>query len=172
MINIIEIKAKSNDHAKIRAILLSNDAHLKGKDHQVDIYFNAPNGRLKLRKGDIENNLIYYERANNSGPKHSKVSLYKSDPSSTLKTVLENAMGTKVVVDKQREIYFIDNVKFHLDEVKDLGTFVEIEAIDENGQKSTQELLAQCQNYLKLFEIEDDDLIAVSYSDLILDLQS
>ena len=162
MINIIEI----------RAILNDKNARLKGIDHQVDVYFNTSNGRLKLRKGDIENNLIFYDRANNSGPKHSKVNLYKSAPNSNLESVLENAMGIKVVVDKQREIYFIDNVKFHLDVVKDLGTYVEIEAIDEEGIRTNEELLAQCQHYLNLFEIEEEDLIAVSYSDLILELQN
>ena len=34
-------------------------------------------------------------------------------------------------MDKKREIYFIHNVKFHIDNVKNLGTFIEIEAIDE-----------------------------------------
>jgi adenylate cyclase class IV len=49
---------------------------------------------------------------------------------------------------------------------------VEIEAIDEEGIRTNEELLAQCQHYLKLFEIEEEDLIAVSYSDLILELQN
>jgi predicted adenylyl cyclase CyaB len=36
-------------------------------------------------------------------------------------------------VDKHREIYFVGNVKFHLDTVEGLGTFVEIESIDMDG---------------------------------------
>ena len=78
------------------------------------------------------------------------------------------ALGILVVVDKKREIYFIDNVKFHIDEVEDLGTFVEIEAIDNDGTIGKEKLLEQCQFFLDLFRISQGDLISVSYSDLLL----
>jgi len=82
--------------------------------------------------------------------------------------LLTKALGILVVVDKQREIYFIDNVKFHIDTVKELGTFVEMEAIDENESVGKEKLLEQCQSYLDLFKIPKKDLISVSYSDLLL----
>ena len=169
MINIIEIKARSTHPETIRVILKNHQAIFKGKDHQIDIYFNVNNGRLKLRKGAIENNLIHYNRSNESGPKHSIVHLYGSKAESNLETVLTEAIGVKVIVDKQREIYFIENVKIHLDEVKNLGTFLEIEAIDEKGEFTKVELLEQCNTYLTLFNVKEEDLIAVSYSDLILE---
>jgi predicted adenylyl cyclase CyaB len=77
-------------------------------------------------------------------------------------------LGVLVVVDKEREIYFIDNVKFHLDKVKNLGNFVEIEAID-NKNIGKEKLLKQCNEYMKLFSIDKKDLIAESYSDMLLD---
>ncbi|MFH1471481.1 MAG: hypothetical protein ABIF85_01160 [Nanoarchaeota archaeon] len=54
----IEIKARSNNQDKIRSVLKSKNAEFKGIDHQVDTYFNASFGRLKLREGTIENSLI------------------------------------------------------------------------------------------------------------------
>src|SRR3989338_1716527 len=164
----IEIKAKCNDHEKIRAILKSRNADFKGTDHQIDTYFKVNNGRLKLREGNIENFLVFYERENKKGPKQSNVILFKSDPNSSLKEILLTSLGTLVVVDKQREIYFIENVKFHIDTVKNLGTFMEIEAIDIDGSFGKEKLLEQCQNYLDLFGIPKNDLISVSYSDLLL----
>src|SRR3989338_2654241 len=164
----IEIKAKCNDHEKIRSILKSRSADFKGTDHQIDTYFKVNNGRLKLREGNIENFLVFYERENKEGPKQSDVILFKSDPNSSLKEILLTSLGLLVVVDKQREIYFIENVKFHIDTVKDLGTFMEIEAIDSDGTYSKEKLLEQCQNYLDLFGISQNDLISVSYSDLLL----
>jgi predicted adenylyl cyclase CyaB len=164
----IEIKAKCNNHEKIRSILKSRNADFKGTDHQMDTYFNVKKGRLKLREGNIENFLVYYERENKEGPKQSDVILFKSDPNSSLKELLLKSLGTMVVVDKQREIYFIENVKFHIDTVKNLGTFMEIEAIDTNESIGKGKLLEQCENYLKLFGILKDDLISVSYSDLLL----
>ena len=163
----IEIKAKCSDHEKIRSILKSRNAYFKGTDHQIDTYFKVNNGRLKLREGNIENFLVFYERENREGPKQSNVILFKSDPNSSLKEILLTSLGILVVVDKQREIYFIENVKFHIDTVKNLGTFMEIEAIDSDGAFGKEKLLEQCENYLKLFGIPKDDLISVSYSDLL-----
>lgn len=164
----IEIKARSNNQDKIREILKTKNADSKGIDHQTDTYFNVSFGRLKLREGNIENHLIHYDRENKEGPKQSNVILFKADPKSSLKEILTKTLGVLVVVDKQREIYFIDNVKFHIDTVKDLGTFIEIEAIDENKNIGKEKLLEQCQFFLKLFEISHKDLILFSYSDLLL----
>ena len=164
----IEIKAKCNDHEKIRSILKSRKADFKGTDHQIDTYFKVNNGRLKLREGNIENFLVFYEREDKEGPKQFNVLLFKSDPNSSLKEILLTSLGALVIVDKQREIYFVENVKFHIDTVKNLGTFMEIEAIDSDGSFSKEKLLEQCQNYLDLFGIPKVDLISVSYSDLLL----
>ena len=164
----IEIKAKSNNQDAIREILKSKNADFKGVDHQIDTYFKVNNGRLKLREGKIENHLIHYQRKNKEGPKQSDVTLFKSDPKSSLKEILTKALGILVVVNKKREIYFIDNVKFHIDIVEDLGTFVEIEAIDNDGTIGKDKLLEQCQFFLDLFKISQEDLISVSYSDLLL----
>ena len=68
---------------------------------------------------------------------------------------------------KAREIFFIENVKFHLDTVKGLGTFVEIEAIDRDGSIGQDKLLAQCEHYISLFGIKDEDLLEKSYSDMV-----
>jgi adenylate cyclase class 2 len=168
MHHIIEIKARSTQQEKVREILTNKKAIFKGIDHQIDSYFNVPNGRLKLREGNIENHLIHYHRSNQEGPKLSEVSLYKTQPESSLKKILSDALGVLVVVDKQREIYFIDNVKFHIDTVKELGTFVEIEAIGNKGESSKEVLQEQCEHFIKLLKIEEKDLVAVSYSDLLL----
>lgn len=165
----IEIKAHCENQEEIREKLKSNNAEFKGVDHQVDTYFNVNHGRLKLREGNIENHLIHYDRENKAGPKQSNVLLFKSDPQSSLKEILTKALGILVVVDKIREIYFIGNVKFHIDFIKDLGKFVEIEAIDSEGMLGKDKLLEQCRFYLELFNISQEDLIAVSYSDLLLE---
>ncbi|MDZ7625742.1 MAG: class IV adenylate cyclase [Ignavibacteriaceae bacterium] len=164
----IEIKARTTEPDRIREILKTNNADFIGVDHQVDTYFKVASGRLKLREGNIENHLIYYERENTSGPKKSIVMLYKNNPDSNLKEILIKSLGVLTVVDKRREIYFIDNVKFHLDSVVGLGTFVEIEAIDKDGTIGNEKLLEQCNYYLNLLLISKEDLIATSYSDMLL----
>lgn len=127
-----------------------------------------PDGRLKLREGNIENFLIYYERSNQAGPKEAKVMLYKCEPEASLKQILLKVLPVLVAVDKRREIYFIGNVKFHIDTVEGLGTFMEIEAIDTEGTIGREKLQEQCQHYLTELGIEEADLLSSSYSDMLM----
>ena len=168
-IEIIEIKARCKTTDGIRKNLLSLGATSIGTDRQIDTYFVVPEGRLKLRRGNIENTLIQYHRSNQSGPKLSNVKLYKPNDVDALYATLRAAIPVLVEVDKQREIYFIENVKFHIDHVKGLGDFIEIEAIDEVGDIGITKLNAQCEHYLKLFDVDPGDLMTHSYSDMILE---
>ena len=167
-IKIIEIKAKARNIEKVKSVLSEKQADFKGVDHQVDTYFRVSKGRLKLREGTIENTLIHYHRPNQAGPKKSEVTLYRPQPDAALKSVLTEALGVLTIVDKKRAIYFINNVKFHIDEVKHLGHFIEIEAIDEEGTIGEASLLEQCERYISLFGIDENDLLKNSYSDMML----
>lgn len=164
----IEIKARCKNHEKIRKILKSKKAVFKGLDKQTDIYFNSETGRFKLRKGNIENSLVFYDREDIEGPKQSNVILHYPQKESNIEEILVAACGIKIKVVKDREIYLIDNIKFHLDKIKGLGTFVEIEAIDAEGNLGEELLYKQCNEYLNLFEISKDDLLSKSYSDMLI----
>lgn len=164
----VEIKAIVNDPSFVRNYLVNHSAIFKGTDEQTDTYFNVNTGRLKLREGTIENNLIFYNRTNQAGPKSSHFNLVKIEDAKGLKEVLERSCGIKMIVRKKREIYYIDNVKFHIDEVPGLGSFIEIEAGNILADKTESELLDQCNFYLNEFGIKEEDLIAESYSDLLM----
>ena len=164
----IEIKAKCSNHEKIRKILKKKNANFLGIDHQEDTYFNVKYGRLKLREGDIENNLVYYQRENKSGPKESDFMLFPVKKDSSLKLLLKKSLGILVIVKKVREIYYLDNVKIQLDNVKGLGKFMEIEVDDKNGKIKKAKAFEQCNYYMNLFGIKKEDLISVSNSDLLL----
>jgi adenylate cyclase, class 2 len=164
----VEIKARCTDPGFIRQYLLSHKADYKGTDEQTDTYFNVPGGRLKLREGNIENNLIFYERNNQQGPKNSHFHMVKAHEPAKLKDLLTKSLGIKVIVEKKREIYYIDNVKFNLDEVPVLGAFIEIEAGNVLADLSAEELKAQCDFYMKAFNIKQDELVDISYSDMLL----
>ncbi|WP_020566735.1 class IV adenylate cyclase [Neolewinella persica] len=167
--HLVEIKARSTRTAEQRALLLARGADFKGTDHQIDHYFNVPEGRLKLRSGNIEHSLIFYQRSNQAGPKDSSVAFTKIESQELADSVavtLGQALGTWIKVDKQREIYFIDNVKFHLDEVLGFGSFIEIEAIG-NSADQREELLQQCQEYMAYLGVREDELVENSYSDML-----
>ncbi|MGB8190494.1 MAG: class IV adenylate cyclase [Chitinophagaceae bacterium] len=166
----IEIKARTSKADVIRQYLIDHAAELRGIDEQTDTYFNATHGRLKLREGKIENSLIYYHRKEIGGPKQSDVELIKTDDGPALKSVLEKALGIKTIVKKRREIYYIGNVKFHLDTLDALGSFVEIEASNQFDPLPEQRLRDQCREYMQAFGISDEDIVNGSYSDMIADV--
>ena len=167
-IHIIEFKAQVQDLAAAETLLQTLSPIFKGEDEQVDTYFNVHTGRLKLREGAIENALIWYERPDEAGSKESQVLLHKHLRDEALKEILIKLHGIKVVVHKTRRIYFVDNVKFHFDDVKELGKFMEVEAIDETGELGLKRIQQQCDYYASFFNIIPADYIAVSYSDLLL----
>ena len=167
----IEIKAKCFHPEKVEAFLISNGAKFAGLDHQKDTYFNVPLGRLKLRQGNIENSLIFYQRPDQQGPKQSDFSLSKITDGPATEQLLSKALGIKVIVEKKRKIFFIDNVKFHLDEVPGLGSFVEIEAGNlSDSSKTVDDLRIQCDYYMKAFAVSEAELVHHSYSDMLLAL--
>jgi adenylate cyclase class 2 len=122
----VEIKARCSNPEAVLTRLADLGAVAQGVDHQIDTYFHAASGRLKLRSGNIENSLIHYLRDDQAGPKDSHVTLLatRADESSALRHLLAAALGVAVEVDKHRHILWIDNVKFHVDTVVGLGTYV------------------------------------------------
>lgn len=166
----IEFKARVAAIEPYENLLRSLHPEFRGLDHQIDTYFNSTHGRLKLREGNIENALIQYERADYAGAKSSTVTLYNHVPHPALKAILSQQLGVKVVVDKQRKIYFIDNVKFHFDIVVGLGHFIEVEAIAQDDSHTKAGLQEQCDYYIDFFKIQPVQFIEQSYSDLLLTL--
>ena len=164
----IEVKARCPNPEKIEEHLHRLHARYVGEDHQTDTYFKVPGGRLKLREGRIENALIRYNRSENPGLKRSDVILYEvGEAMPALKHILEDTLGTEIIVRKQRKIFFIENVKFHIDRVEKLGDFVEIEAIDRDGSVGEPTLRKQCEYYMDRLGISESDLVTGSYSDLL-----
>lgn len=163
-----EIKARCSDLVRVRGILKACRAEFQGLDRQIDTYFRVPSGRLKLREGKIENALIYYKRADQKNSKRCDAVLCECRDAGTIKKILGIACGILTVVDKKREIFFFGNVKFHLDRVKGLGNFVEIEAQDKSGKFGPAKIQKQCDFFQKLLGVRPQDLLADSYSDQVL----
>jgi predicted adenylyl cyclase CyaB len=161
-----EFKARIKDEQRVRDALKTLKARSIGTDHQVDTYFRVPAGRLKVREGRIENALIFYRRSNARRARQSAVEMMLLPRRNSLRVILARALATLAVVDKHREIYFVKNVKIHLDRVRQLGKFLEVEAISRTGD--VKKIRSQARHFQQLFSITAKDIVAESYSDLIL----
>jgi predicted adenylyl cyclase CyaB len=161
-----EFKARLNNEQQVRAALKRLDARFIGTDHQVDTYFRVPSGRLKVREGRLENALIFYQRSNLRRARQASVEMMLLPRRNSLRAILARSLGILAVVDKRREIYFVKNVKIHLDRVRRLGKFLEVEAISRAGD--VKKIRSQARQFQELFGITAKDIVAESYSDLIL----
>src|ERR1035437_347557 len=164
----VEVKARCHDPIASRAALLALGAHLVGVDNQIDTYFTCSRGRLKLREGTLENCLISYTREDGLQPKQSRIILAETEPGTDLKAVLTQALGVLVIVDKVRELYRLSNVRLHIDEVRGLGHFIEIEVVTKDEEGGMEGLHEQCESLMSVLRIKTEDLLAASYSDMIL----
>ncbi len=165
-----ELKARTTREAEIRHWLTAQNADFRGVDEQTDTYFRLQPGmgRLKLRRGNIENNLIHYHRSDDPQARVSDVALAPAADAEALANCMTRALGVLVEVRKRREIYFVGNVKIHLDELDGLGQFVEIEAIAPAPDFPVEKLQEQCVYFSNAFGIRPEDILAESYSDLLL----
>ncbi|MDR0228902.1 MAG: class IV adenylate cyclase [Flavobacteriaceae bacterium] len=164
----VEFKAKVDDLSFYEEKLKQLGAYCEGSFKQADTYFNAKVGRLKLREYEDYSSLIYYNRENVTSSKESEVIYYKHETNYALLDILKLQLGVKVYVEKVRVIYKVDNVSIHLDTVHGLGTFIEVEAEAKNESYTAAKLEEQCNYYYALFQLTAADLVAPSYSDLLL----
>lgn len=165
----VEIKARVSDPA----ILTAKAKALAGEDgsfsQQVDTFFNATNGRLKLRNIQGEKaKLIHYDRPDQSGPKLSDFLITCVEDADGLKKVLANAVGIKGEVRKTRHLIMCDQTRIHIDDVEGLGHFMELEVqlredqTIEDGERIAEDIMGK-------LGINKEDLITGAYMDLLLD---
>ena len=167
---LVELKARVDDLNVIRKKLINLGTQHMGTYQQIDLYFEVPKGRLKLRemKGDNEAELIYYEREDVARPKRSDIYILKIGKPKFFKALLKKALKTKIVVDKVREIYQHEGTQIHLDTVKKLGTFIEFEREKSADRDITRKDLQVVEELKEKLGICPENLERLSYSDIIL----
>ena len=167
MASNIEIKARVDDFAALKARVESLSDQPLRIIPQEDTFFNTDKGRLKLRLlAPNQGYLIYYERPNQDGPKRSDYYLSKTEEPETLKNVLTLALGVRGVVRKTRHLYMVGQTRIHLDEVEGLGHFMELEVVMEAGQ-SEAEGQSIAENLMRRLGVREDALLEGAYMDLL-----
>ena len=166
-----ELKVYCNDFAIARQLLSDDGAVFVETKEQVDYYYRLPpdtaadgNRRLKLRIEDRRRELIYYCEGQESGERTSRFQFAAADDPMK-ETDLAAALGVRVIVRKQRELWRKDNVIFNLDNVDGVGQILEVEVQAQDGY----DIDAQLAGYIRLFEPCLGDRIVGSNEDLVTD---
>lgn len=164
--HLVELKARYEDLGKARALLTG--AEYVGRFRQTDTYFSLGDRRLKLRavEGNREGQLVYYERPDEGGVKESLVLLADLPDAAAVLDILRRTFPVQAEVRKTREIYRLEGVQIHLDSVDGLGKFIEFEKAV-SGEAERDAGRSQLESLSRYFQIDPEDLMASSYSDLL-----
>ena len=163
----VEIKARVADAAALRIRVAGAATGPPVIIGQRDTFFAVARGRLKLRRfDDGTGELIFYERNDTTGPTTSTFSRSACSDAAGMEAVLARALGVRGVVEKRRELFMIGRTRVHLDDVRGLGHFVELEVVLEpsepaaEGEREARALLAT-------LGVPPAALLAPAYIDLL-----
>jgi predicted adenylyl cyclase CyaB len=167
----VEIKARITSVPELQEILaLQGIEELTEHIVQTDTYFNVSRGRLKLREfpGDTgaTSQLIYYCRADEAGAKVSDYQILEVPDADVAKRLFADALGVKAVVHKERYLYMLGRTRIHIDDVKDLGSFLEIEVVLADGEEA-EAGEAEAAHIIADLGIGVDAFISGFYCDLV-----
>ena len=164
----VELKAHDPDPARTLERALAAGADDRGLLRQRDTYFAVAHGRLKLREEEPGGaTLIAYERPDAATERVSSYRLVPVADADGLRAALSVATGVTAVVVKRRRVLLWEAVRIHLDEVRGLGSFLELEAVAQPGSDLVRER-AQVARLREALDIRDDALREGSYADALL----
>lgn len=161
----LELKARYAALGRAEQIALSIGATFGGELHQLDTYFHAPRGRLKLREiNQAQAELIYYERLEDSAARWSDYFTAQVSDVERLRDALTRALSIRLRVEKFRRLYLYKGARIHLDRVQALGTFIEFEVPTDGDEAAARATMSEL---MQAFDVRDEDAIRASYSELM-----
>lgn len=161
----LELKIRLNDPERIYKRINEINAQYKGEIVQTDIYYKNEKYRIKLRIENGNQTLIKYIRNEDKGERWSEfelISLEKNDA----RKFLSDILNEEIVVEKKRKIYFYKYTRIHIDNVKKLGDFLELETQVIEGKEEASTRFGEIKSLLSL---NKEPEIRKSYRDLIME---
>ncbi|MGN6456931.1 MAG: class IV adenylate cyclase [Achromobacter mucicolens] len=163
----VEIKARVDSLDALEHLA----AALSGKEpvfiDQDDTFFTCANGRLKLRAfADGSGELIFYRRADDSGPKESFYVIAPTDAPDTLREALSHAYGVIGRVRKHRTVFMAGRTRIHLDRVQGLGEFLELEVVLRD-EESVEAGMEEARTLMAGLGVAPEQLLSGAYLDLL-----
>jgi adenylate cyclase, class 2 len=130
----VELKYELCDPDTARGICRELGARHAGTLHQVDSYYRVAQGRLKRREcvGRADE-WILYERPDQGEAKLSRYTIL--DAAAAESRFAVRGLPVWLMIDKLRDLWLIDGVRIHLDQVRDLGWYFELEALVRRGRE-------------------------------------
>jgi len=159
----LELKIKTDSFDSFIEKLKSINAKQDSVLLQKDIYYKIPTGLLKLRIENGKKTLIFYNRDETSENRWSDFNLLKIEDDNA-EEFLSKLFVVEQVVEKERELFWFNNTRIHLDEVKELGNFLELETLVIEGKTEAEKSFNEI---VRLLNLDLSKQIKKSYKNLI-----
>ncbi len=160
----LELKVKLNSFRKTSGLLKKINADFIQALSQKDVYYRTSGGLLKLRIENGKQSIIKYLRDEKGSERFSNYEFLKFE-SGNGESFFNNIFKIEAVVQKKRLLYIYDNTRIHLDTVKGLGRFLELETLVLKGKNDAKRRFAFVK---KVLELEALPELKKSYRDLII----
>ena len=127
--------------------------------HQSDTFWHTRSGWLKLREvknddadSSVAAELIGYQRSSETADaRPSDYHLSEIVEPQSFKAALDSTLGRIDTVEKTRSLWIWKQTRIHLDQVKHLGAFVELETVlGDIDEEAGRLQLGECSNHLQL----------------------
>ena len=173
----IEVKASVTDPKQMERSIIELGATPIGIEAQADTYYNAPyrdfgktDEALRIRVQDGKSTLTY------KGPKMDTISKTRKEVQTEIQDLdnmgnILSSLGFFPVatVSKKRKNFRIGDFYISLDEVRNLGNFIEVE-ITVKDPKNYKEKVESIFKFMAKLGIRRESTIRKSYLEMILDL--
>jgi len=163
----VEIKARISNFEEVACLAAALADHGPTEIAQDDTFFFCGNGRLKLREfTPHQGELIFYRRADQAGPRESfHVRAATTEPA-RLRQALTLAYGASGRVIKQRRLFLLGRTRIHLDQVRGLGSFLELEVVLEEAEPADRGA-REAEKIMQQLGIASSQWIEGAYVDLL-----
>ena len=159
----LELKIKAVSHAPFIFALKNAGAENMGILKQKDVYYRVKKGLLKLRIENGSFTLIKYLR-DEKGKRWSNYELLRLQGLNPEK-YLNEIFDVEAVVEKKRKLYLYKNTRIHLDDVKTLGKFLELETLLTSDRKDA---VNRFNEIIKILNLDTAKQIRASYKNLLM----
>lgn len=175
----IEIKLKLEDPDRLRAVLRDHGATYRGRDFEINRIFDFPDGRLRqggnALRVRVTRPLINAGKSTGTltfkGPRDAaalksreEIEMSVDDPTTLVIILARLGLVQRVRYEKRRETWSLRNCEIVLDELPQLGWYVEIE-----GPNSESVLAVRDELELGKVPAEDDSYVqlAITHGELL-----
>ncbi len=177
----VEIKYRVGERVeKLVQKLLEKKCKLAYRIDEVDIYFSHPckdfaktDEALRLRierRDNSETCVLTYKgpRIKSEGKTREEISIEIDNMENCIK-ILEKLGFRKVIeIVKHRQVFEKENLTITLDQVEELGNFVEIECVT-NSEQLVEHCIRDIKNFAKEIGLEDSMIVDKTYLELMLE---